>query len=184
MKMLVGALVGGTVLIGVLIAPTHAITITDATLSSGTITVSGSKAAKLAAITWEGTTVTQTNKGGAFTFTTAVVPQDCVGTLGDGVSTVDVAITGCTAAPPTSPLLATGQTTCWDSSGNVVACGGTGQDGEILAGAALSYTDNGDGTITDNNTALMWGKRALTARSTTRTPSTRGSMPSPSTPRD
>jgi hypothetical protein len=26
-----------------------------------------------------------------------------------------------------------------------------GADGDIKAGAALSYTDNGDGTITDNN---------------------------------
>ena len=29
----------------------------------------------------------------------------------------------------------------------------------MQAGAALSYTDNGDGTITDNNTALMWEKK-------------------------
>jgi hypothetical protein len=55
---------------------------------------------------------------------------------------------------------ATGQTTCWDSSGNVIACAGTGQDGDIRAGAALSYTDNGDGTITDNNTGLMWEKQS------------------------
>jgi hypothetical protein len=32
-------------------------------------------------------------------------------------------------------------------------------DGAIEAGAALSYTDNGDGTITDNNTKLMWEKK-------------------------
>jgi Protein of unknown function (DUF1566) len=29
-------------------------------------------------------------------------------------------------------------------------------DGAIQAGAALSYTNNNDGTITDNNTKLMW----------------------------
>jgi hypothetical protein len=44
---------------------------------------------------------------------------------------------------------ASGQTTAY----------GTGSDGDVQAGAALSYTDNGDGTITDNNTGLMWEKK-------------------------
>jgi len=57
-----------------------------------------------------------------------------------------------------SCLPATGQTTCWDSSGTVIPCAGTGQDGDIQAGGPLSYTDNGDGTITDNNTGLVWEK--------------------------
>src|SRR5438132_3467663 len=30
------------------------------------------------------------------------------------------------------PLPATGQTTCWDSSGNVIPCAGTGHDGDTL----------------------------------------------------
>ena len=54
---------------------------------------------------------------------------------------------------------ATGQTTCWNSNGNVIPCAGTGHDGEIQAGADLSYTDNGDGTIRDNVTRLMWEKK-------------------------
>ena len=54
---------------------------------------------------------------------------------------------------------ATGQTTCWDSGGIVVACGGTGHDGDVRAGAPLAYTDNGDGTISDLNTGLMWEKK-------------------------
>src|SRR5262245_23398229 len=53
---------------------------------------------------------------------------------------------------------ATGQTTCWDSSGTMISCTGTGQDGDLQKGAALSYTDNADGTITDNNTGLVWEK--------------------------
>ncbi len=57
-------------------------------------------------------------------------------------------------------LPATGQVTCWDSGGSVVACGGTGHDGEIQAGATLAYVDNGDGTITDLNTGLMWEKKS------------------------
>ncbi len=56
------------------------------------------------------------------------------------------------------PLPATGQTTCWDSSGTVIPCAGTGQDGELQEGAPLAYVDNGDGTVTDVNTGLMWEK--------------------------
>src|SRR5438034_4539784 len=58
------------------------------------------------------------------------------------------------------PLPATGQTTCWDSSGTVIPCTGTGQDGDLQKGAPLSYTDNGDGTLTDNNTGLVWEKQS------------------------
>ena len=35
-----------------------------------------------------------------------------------------------------------------------------GDDGNIQADATLSYTDNGDGTITDNNTCLVWEKKS------------------------
>lgn len=55
---------------------------------------------------------------------------------------------------------ATGQTTCWDSTGNVIPCAGTGQDGDIRAGATLRYKDNGDGTIIDKNTGLQWEKKS------------------------
>jgi hypothetical protein len=55
---------------------------------------------------------------------------------------------------------ATGQKTCFDSFGAQIPCAGTGQDGATLAGATLSYTDNGDGTISDNNTGLMWEKKS------------------------
>jgi len=40
----------------------------------------------------------------------------------------------------------------------VISCGGTGQDGDLQKGAPLAYVDNGDGTITDVNTGLMWEK--------------------------
>src|SRR3990172_2422389 len=55
----------------------------------------------------------------------------------------------------------TGQTTCYDTAGAVVACAGTGQDGEIQAGVPWPdprFTDNTDGTVTDNLTGLMWTK--------------------------
>jgi hypothetical protein len=34
-----------------------------------------------------------------------------------------------------------------------------GSDGDIRLGAPLSHQDNGDGTITDKNTKLMWEKK-------------------------
>jgi hypothetical protein len=37
---------------------------------------------------------------------------------------------------------------------------GTGQDGDIQAGATLRYRDNGNGTITDQNTKLVWEKNS------------------------
>ena len=45
---------------------------------------------------------------------------------------------------------ATGQTSIYRPGG----------DGDIQAGAPLSYKDNGDGTITDKNTHLTWEKKS------------------------
>ena len=67
-------------------------------------------------------------------------------------------LSACQAAAQQFP--ATGKTTCLNISGEVIPCQGTGQDGDIQAGATLSYTDNGDGTITDNNTKLVWEKKS------------------------
>ena len=53
---------------------------------------------------------------------------------------------------------ATGQTECFDLVGPI-NCTGTGQDGEyqngLTTGAFPRFTDNGDGTVTDNLTALI-----------------------------
>jgi quinol monooxygenase YgiN len=60
-------------------------------------------------------------------------------------------------------LLKTGQKRCWDSSGTPTDCEDTGQDANFQAGAPLPYprfTDNGDGTVTDNLTGLVWLKNA------------------------
>lgn len=57
----------------------------------------------------------------------------------------------------------TGQATCWNDSGTVIDCTGTGQDGELMMGATLPtprFTDNGDGTLTDSLTGLVWLKNA------------------------
>ncbi len=71
------------------------------------------------------------------------------------IQSVNVALGGCdedtcqVPFPLMGGLLATGQRTSY----------GPGSDGDVQAGAALSYTDNGDGTITDNVTGLMWEKK-------------------------
>jgi quinol monooxygenase YgiN len=60
-------------------------------------------------------------------------------------------------------LLKTGQTRCWDGKGEVVACAGTGEDGEFHKGAAVPrprFHDNRDGTVTDHLTGLIWLKDA------------------------
>ena len=55
----------------------------------------------------------------------------------------------------------TGQTICYDASGGVITCPAHGADSEqdgSYTPTAPSYTDNGDYTITDNITGLMWKK--------------------------
>jgi len=74
----------------------------------------------------------------------------------------------------------TGRTQCWDVDGNSINCRGTGQDGEYQLGVLPSvspsegvygsytvygwtgtrFTDNGNGTVTDNLTGLIWLKNA------------------------
>ena len=74
----------------------------------------------------------------------------------------------------------TGQAICYDASGFVIDCSGTGQDGEYQLGvlpavevdigiygaytvygwAGIRFTDNLDGTVTDNLTGLIWLKNA------------------------
>jgi len=57
----------------------------------------------------------------------------------------------------------TGQTKCYDTEGVEIPCPGTGQDGDIQAGVAWPeprFADNGDGTMIDNLTGLMWTKDA------------------------
>ncbi len=57
--------------------------------------------------------------------------------------------------------IATGQVTLFDNDGEVLSSVSEGedfygQDANYLRGETMSYIDNGDGTVTDNNTGLMW----------------------------
>jgi Protein of unknown function (DUF1566) len=71
----------------------------------------------------------------------------------------------------TVTLARTGQTTCYDASGSVLSCAGTGQDGESTAGAPWpssrfrvndcgTPSDTTDDVITDNLTGLTWLRQA------------------------
>jgi uncharacterized repeat protein (TIGR01451 family) len=65
----------------------------------------------------------------------------------------------CQEGAPAVALPRTGQMTCYDTAGIIIDCAGTGQDGDIQAGVARPdprFTDNGDGTLTDNLTGLIW----------------------------
>ena len=67
------------------------------------------------------------------------------------------------AAPGAIELPASGQTLCYNDIGTEIPCAGTGQDGDLLAGIRWPdprFTDNTDGTVTDNLTGLMWLKDA------------------------
>ena len=68
-----------------------------------------------------------------------------------------------TGSTVSSSPLKTGQTHCNQfaddyNEANQVPCTDTNQDGESQRGVARSYTDNSNGTITDNSTNLIWQK--------------------------
>lgn len=66
----------------------------------------------------------------------------------------------CDVGPPAA-VAKTGQTGCWDQDWNPITCA-TGEDGELLKGVSVDprFTDNGDGTVKDNLTGLIWLKNA------------------------
>ncbi len=90
-------------------------------------------------------------------------PQD-----GDGDGSDDKDIGAFEVFTGTVSLSKTGQTDCWDENGNPCTCGDSGCsgiDGGIQAGVAWPnprFTDNGNGTVTDNLTGLVWAKSPLT----------------------
>ncbi|MBI3249078.1 MAG: DUF1566 domain-containing protein [Deltaproteobacteria bacterium] len=98
--------------------------------------------------------------GGACPVTGDVaVVEDLVDTCVD-----DIAATIAGTPPPPcagTQFPASGQTTAYtaDKNDGIVGAVAVPDDGTVQAGATLSYTDNGDGTITDNNTGLMWEQK-------------------------
>ncbi len=77
--------------------------------------------------------------------------------------TTYLGVAGTASGGSSSLPLKTGQTHCNAFSGGYgsvsqVPCAGTNQDGDLKRGVTRSYTDNADGTVTDNATGLMWQK--------------------------
>ena len=75
-----------------------------------------------------------------------------------------------TAAPSAAVAVEipkTGQTTCFDQTGNIIDCTATGQDGDVQVGLGWPeprFEDVGDGTMIDRLTGLMWLKDANCAQ--------------------
>jgi Protein of unknown function (DUF1566) len=154
MKPLMKTMITLTVLL-VSVPLAEAIDIISAEVQNGVAVVQGNKAAKQATIVWETGNVGQTTKGGSFSFT-GIVPADCVGQLSIGTDAINVALANCA-----SPLLATGQTTPVPANKDdgIVQPVPVDDDGTLKLGTPLRYRDNGDGTVTDLNTGLMWEKK-------------------------
>jgi Protein of unknown function (DUF1566) len=68
-------------------------------------------------------------------------------------------LTGISGSGGSAPVPRTGQTICYNAAGGVISCDGTGQDGTTLKGVAWPsprFTNNNNGTVTDNLTGLIW----------------------------
>lgn len=61
------------------------------------------------------------------------------------------------------PVAKTGQTACYTDGGTSISCSGTGHDGDLQSGTAWPvprFVDNGNQTVTDKLTGLIWSKDA------------------------
>jgi hypothetical protein len=137
-----------------------AINITEATIQNGSVFVAGNQAPKWAAISWEGTALSDiSNNGGVFRFNTTNLPSDCVGRLTVGTETRDVVINNCT---PRQGVVPTGQTLCYGPSyPETIPCPGTGQDGAFaVAQTQPRFNDLHNGAILDTLTGLVWLQNA------------------------
>lgn len=134
-----------------LVPQAHALRAVQAEIISGEVRVIGVQAARNANILWEENIVTRANRGGTFRFSTTDLPSTCVGTLSDGVDTIQVVVRFCgSVAAGTGPayVKATGQTTSYHA----------GDDGDLQFGAPRRYQDLGS-TVLDLATGLEWEKK-------------------------
>ncbi|MEI6153074.1 MAG: DUF1566 domain-containing protein [Deltaproteobacteria bacterium] len=122
---------------------------------------------------WSGNAnITNSSEGVYFYFGAGIYGS--MWTIGDETGLYAMAVRdGDVGAPvPTIQLPQTGQTKCYDTVGAEIACIGTGQDGEIRAGAAWPssrFTSGTDGEVEcmiDNLTGLMWPKNGNLAGGT------------------
>jgi Protein of unknown function (DUF1566) len=95
-------------------------------------------------------TLAGSDQFGSRTVTPSAAKLVCAPLAGPSTTTTTTTstTTTTTSMPSGCALLATGQTFVYS----------LGDDGNLRKGTPLSYTDNGDGTVTDNNTGLVWEK--------------------------
>ena len=85
----------------------EAIDIDFAEVKNGGAFVQGDKAAANSTITWEGRSIATANRSGGFRFV-GVVPANCIGTLSDGTSTIQVIVLDCTPGILPTAIVHTG----------------------------------------------------------------------------
>jgi Protein of unknown function (DUF1566) len=88
--------------------------------------------------------------GGFITTDSAAVADELAG---GSLSAGAMPVCASPSAPPR-----TSQIVCYGAGSPLSSCAATGQDGELQKGVARRFVDNGDGTITDETTGLMWEK--------------------------
>jgi hypothetical protein len=94
---------------------------------------------------------------------TAVSSDGVVESTSGGLKFPDGTVQATTAIGNAAFVEDTGQVQCWDQDGNPRSCSGTGEDGDNQAGVnwpTPRFSDNGNGTVTDNLTDLIWLKTA------------------------
>lgn len=77
--------------------------------------------------------------GGALPLDVATCNSDLT-TCDDALAICDPALAACEVAPA-AQALKTGQTLCHNTAGAVLACAGTGHDGDLQKGVARNFTD-------------------------------------------
>ncbi len=122
-------------------------------------------AAKILGVLLTAVTVLAGTASGVAPYCLGDANRDGAVSLGELTGCANNFLGHCFPAPPCDPydLPATGQTKCFNYPGfgpAEIPCAGTGQDGELRRGVVRSFSDNGDGTITDNVTSLMWEKKS------------------------
>lgn len=151
MKRAIATIAGVCFMLIFLVPQAYALKAVLAEMIQDQVQVIGVQAARNADVSWEGDIVTRTNRGGTFRFTTTQVPPTCVGTLSDGVDTIQVVVRFCqpvAGATGSAYVKATGQTTSYHA----------GDDGDLELGAPRRYQDLGL-TVLDLDTGLEWEKK-------------------------
>jgi hypothetical protein len=93
---------------------------------------------------------------------TAISADGVVESTSGGFKFPDGTVQATAAAPGSAPVEDTGQQKCWDTAGTEILCSdplAAGQDGKLQRGVdwpTPRFTDNLDGTVTDNLTGLIW----------------------------